>query len=122
MKCIDKVPDIYTELIEIVQIFENIDWRNLNLIIQGITKIFDLSQIILNAIKPCADPQDLAYLEKIIEDIKTANIPEIVLHIVLHGGPIMKDLLDLSNAYQKQDYYKVGYDMGDLGYQVIIAS
>lgn len=69
MKCVNNVPDIYNDVVTIINLLEHIDIRHIADLIEAITKIFELVEKILNLIKPCADVQDSDYIQFIIQKI-----------------------------------------------------
>jgi hypothetical protein len=66
--------------------------------------MFALIIQILNELKPCANDQDKKYIEFIIAKLASANIYEIVLHIITNGGALFKDLIDCVSSFRKGDY------------------
>lgn len=121
MKCFNNIPDIYNDVLSIVNLIEHLDYKNVTQLIQCLSQIFDLISKILNAVDPCADVKDSQRIQEIIEDIKNANLYKIAVNILLHGGQVLKDITDLPNSFNSGNFGQFGFDIGDLVVQILLS-
>ena len=122
MKCIDDVPNIYKDIIKLIELIQHIDIKHLSDLIKAIQEIFDIVSDIIIAVKPCADIPDSEYIQYIITKMKNISIPDVALNIILHGGQLLKDLQDIVVSYQTGDFGKLGSDIGDFFYEIVLVS
>ena len=44
------------------------------------------------------------------------------MNLILNGGQILKDITDAIASWNKGDYNKFGFDIGDFVYRVLLSS
>jgi len=69
MKWVNNVPDMYNDILEIINLLENIDLKHILQLIEAITKIFNLVDTIIKDLAPWADIKDSDYIKFIIDKI-----------------------------------------------------
>ena len=69
MKCFNNIPDIYNDILTIINLLQNIDFKHLENLIEALAKIFALAEEIVKAVKPCANVKDSERIQEIIERI-----------------------------------------------------
>jgi len=114
MKCFKDCPDIYNDILEIIALLQNIDIKHIQELIEALSKIFELVSKILISVDPCANVEDSQRIHEIIEKLKELDLQKVATNIVLHGGKILLDILDLPKEQAKGNYYKLGFDLGDI--------
>lgn len=120
MKCYKDFPDIYQDIVEIVALLQNIDIKHIQELIEALSQIFELVSKILMSVDPCANVKDSKRIHEIIAQLQQLNLEKVVANILLHGGIILFDIMDLPTEFNKGNYYKFGYDIGDLVTQILL--
>ena len=104
MKWINNVPDIYNDIVDIINLLEHIDFKHLTNLIEAISKILTLVSGILKDLEPCASGPNSDYLHKVIKAFANADIVKIAMNILLNGGQVLKDILDAISSFNKNDF------------------
>ena len=120
MKCFNNIPDIYNDILTIINLLQNIDFKHLENLIEALAKIFALAEEIVKAVKPCANVKDSERIQEIIERIENANLRQIALNILFHGVQILQDITNLPKDFNSGNFYQFGFDIGDLITQTLL--
>jgi hypothetical protein len=119
--CIKNAESIYNELLNVINEFQNLDFKNFVKVIGAIEDIIQIVQDILGDIQTCsAIPADA---QSIITKIMNFDISKRTFVIISHFGKIVADINSLITIVQINpiDTYKLGYTIGDILDIVIIA-
>ena len=121
LSCIEDFNSIGGDIAIIIAYIEYIEGsKSVTYIIYAIGKIFETLGEIFDLIEPCAGIQDDMYLHYLIKKIKETNIEQVAIKILIQGGPIYIDLINIGKDYKNHDYQSVGLDIGDIAYQILV--
>ena len=119
--CVKNAESIYNELLNVINEFKTLDFKNFVKVIGAIEDIIQIVQDILSDIKTCsAIPADA---QAIINKIMNFDISKRTFVIISHFGKIVSDITSLVGIVQTNpiDTYKLGLTIGDIIDIVIIA-
>ena len=103
---------------ELLTDLEHIDIKHLSILIDAVKKIFEIVELLLKDLKPCS--KDVKKIEKFIYELEHENPEEIALRVLLHGGKILQDLVNIPKAWEQKDYLNLGIDIGDFCYLTLV--
>ena len=117
LKCVKDLEHIITKIIEAINYIKKMDITNL---IKGITLLFEAITELLNIFKPCSE--GFEQIKKLIQALSHIDIMKIIFKILANPGPYIQDVTDAIDAFQKNDGYRAGKDIGDVLYRLFLAS
>ena len=120
MKWINNVPDIYDDIVDIVNLIQHIDFKHITDLIDAISKILTLVSKILQDLEPWASGPNSDYLHKVINAFAHADIVKIAMNILLNGGQVLKDITDAINSFNTGNFGSFGKDIGDFLYLTVL--
>jgi len=119
--CIKNAEKIYTDLLNVISEFQNMDFKNFAKVIQAIQDIVSIIQEIVGDISTCSTiPNDA---QAIINKILAFDISKRTFVIITHFGKIVSDITTLISIVNTQpiNTYNLGETIGDIIDIVIIA-
>ena len=129
LKCVEGVfsPSEYQLILgyieSAVSMFKHLDIAHWEDIYKGFEQLFDAVFELYRVVKPCiAGVKELESIIKLLEDINPAILlSKITKNLVFHGYKLVSDLVDIVHQYQKGNWKQMGFDTGDIVYNLLIS-
>ena len=116
--CLKQVPTILAKLNEAIELIKKLDWKQMDLLVEALIKIFEAFIGVLKSIMPCSlVPADFG---KIFEKLKNIDLDKLLNKIMLNIIWIVGDLTNAINALKNEDYYKFAHPLGLILFKLII--
>ena len=116
-ECIKRAPEIWTDIVNAIELLKHIDWKNLDKLIEALLKIFDALKTILAAIKPCSKVP--AEIEILIKKIMEIDFSKLIQKFQQYMFQIVSDLMAVFSDFQKGNYKDAGKQLGDILYLLV---
>lgn len=117
-ECIKDVPIIIEDVKMAIELLKNVDWKNLDKIIDALMKVFDVFKAILIAVKPCSkSPNDIEFL---INRISNLDVNKLLTKIMSNIFQLVHDITEAINKVAQHLYFDCGKDLGDIFYRLIL--
>ena len=130
LKCIDEIiskdtyEKIWNDIVSAVNELKHVDIAHWDSIQKALLKIFNSVYEIIAIIKPCVS--SIKEIQSFISLLESLNPAALLIkagkNIIFHGGKLLSDLIDLYNSLQKGDWEKMGYDVADFLYNLLLKS
>eukprot|EP01022_Parablepharisma_sp_SALTPOND_P014791 TRINITY_DN2052_c0_g1_i1.p4 TRINITY_DN2052_c0_g1~~TRINITY_DN2052_c0_g1_i1.p4 ORF type:complete len:560 (+),score=87.61 TRINITY_DN2052_c0_g1_i1:7838-9517(+) len=116
-KCIEEFPEIYKDVLEAIKCFQEINFKNLDKLVEALIKLFQAMQKVLEAVKPCSKAP--SEIEEMIKKIININMQELLQRIIANSIQLFADFTDFARCLKDKDFKKAGKDLGDILYVLV---
>lgn len=118
MKCAHGLENIIPKIIEAINLLKKLDFEHMADIIKGLTLLFQAVTEFLQILQPCM--KGFEQLKKLMEQLQHLDIMKIIMKILTNPAPIIQDVMDCIEAFQKENWEKAGWCIGDLLYRIFL--
>lgn len=116
--CLMNIPTLIDSIKELVELVKNIDWKNLDKLVEALKKVFKIMELVLDGIKPCSlVPKEIDEIIKKLSEIDSKKLLEKVLK---NAFKLINDITAAIKALTKADYYEFGYKLGDIVFFLLL--
>jgi len=116
VECVRDLGEIEHEIDVIMEELKKIDIKNIRKLAEIIARLFEAIQKIFKDIKPCIDATE--DIKKLVEKIMKYTVYEMIIKIITHimhdSKEIYDDIILAIDYYNKGDYEKFGYYVGEI--------
>lgn len=119
LECVNHMPDIYKEFMDLIELIKNIHWSNIEELAEAIIKLGDAVKVILNSIIPCS--KSPAEVIAIITKIGSITGELLLEHLLKHIGSLLADITAAIGHVQAAKWTEFGGDLGDVFYVLLLA-
>jgi molecular chaperone GrpE (heat shock protein) len=117
-QCLKDLPNVLTDVKKAIEEIKNIDWKNMDKLVEALMAIFDAFQKVLAAIKPCSKvPGDV---DKIIEKLMNIDVNKLLSKIMANIMQLIHDITEGLEKLSKHDYKGFGQDIGDILFKLVL--
>jgi virulence-associated protein VapD len=116
--CFEKSPPLIKKVIEIIQEFKAMDWKDLDKVLQLFADLFDGLKEILLLIKPCAKIG--VDIEKLIEKLKNIDFEKLMDKILKNMFEFIALMTDCIKQFKNKEYKAAGEDIGQAVYKLLL--
>lgn len=113
-ECVGLLPNLITEIENVIKDFQKLEWRNLDEVFKMFSKFFNVMKELFDGLSPCVkSPEDIKNLIKKIGQIDTNKL---LLRILAHSLEIFSWITDAIKDLQDKDYTDFGREIGKILY------
>lgn len=117
-ECVNDVPAVVTDVIAVVEAFKNIDWTNLDKIIESFVSLVDAVRKVLTTIKPCSKVG--TDLQTLIDIILSIDATKLLQKILASSMQVIHFITNGIKAIMSKNYETAGNDLGSVLYLLLI--
>lgn len=110
--CLKKMPEVWTEIINAINDLKNINWRNLDKLVEALIKIFNAFITIFQGIKPCSKVP--AEIEEMIQKLINIDYNVLLQKILLNSFQLIADITNAIKNLGNKDYVAAGKSIGEI--------
>lgn len=118
VKCASGLEKIVPKIIEAINYLKHLDFEHMADIIKGLTLLFQAITEFLQILQPCM--KGFEQLKRLFDALQHLDIMKILMKILTNPAPIIQDVMDCIDAFQKEDWEKAGRCIGDLLYRIFL--
>lgn len=117
-ECMKKIPAVYYQILAIIELLKNVNWKNLNQVIEALIVFVDMAKEIFRSIKPCKGmPDDL---KKIMDILGKLDPTKFMANVMTHLFEILTKITNIFTYAQKGQWGDFGEEFGGLFYMLFM--
>ena len=117
-ECIDEIPDIIADVKNVIVLMKNLDWKNLEKIVDALMSIVDTIRRILANIKPCSKiPEDI---ETLIKKFKAITLGKLIDKLLHNTMQIINGVSAAIKKLGNKDFLSFGRIVGTIMFILVV--